>query len=130
MNLASVTLSEILLPDLPLRPVYHLENATRQGWQETVTALANELGTEGGSVVPLQDWLELVDSGPEAEAGNPAKSLVEFLRRDFAKMSCGDLVLDTTVARNCSPTLRKMGPVGADTLKAYVAYWRSIKVLE
>ena len=85
---------------------------------------------ERESIIPIQDWLELVDSGPEVEKGNPAKNLVEFLRNDFTKMSCGDLVLDTSVARNSSPTLRKMGPVGSATVRAYVAYWRSINVLE
>jgi hypothetical protein len=130
VDLAAASLSEILLPDQPLQPVYHLENPTRQGWQETITTLTNELGIDRGCIVPLEEWLDLVGSGPEAEAGNPARNLVEFLRSDFTKMSCGDLVLDTTLARRASSTLRRMGPVGLGTLRGYVAYWRSIKVLE
>lgn len=95
-----------------------------------VMTLTSDMAMDDASIVPMQDWFDLISSAPETEPDLPARNLVGFLQCDFTRMSCGSLVLDTAVARSLSPTLRKMGPVGEDTLGAYVEYWRSIKVLE
>ena len=59
-----------------------------------------------------------------------ARGLKDFLVRDFTRMACGSLVLDTSVAQDRSPTLREMGTVEPVTLQAYVAYWKSIGALQ
>ncbi|KAI1499965.1 hypothetical protein F5X99DRAFT_430167 [Biscogniauxia marginata] len=125
---AASSLAEIIFDSRPLHLVYHLENPIRQGWQDVVWMMLKELDIPSNSIIPFQKWLHIVALTPET--GNPARKLINFLEAEFSKMSCGSLLLDTSVSRSVSPTLRKIGPVGADDIKAYVAYWRSVKILE
>ncbi|KAK1710500.1 hypothetical protein BDP67DRAFT_491545 [Colletotrichum lupini] len=60
--------------------------------------MSEELRISRSSIIPLEAWLDLVDTIPEP--GNPAAGLTRFLREDFAKMSCGFVVLDTSNSRN------------------------------
>ena len=90
--------------------------------------ISSELQIPSSSVIPLESWLDLVASTPGP--GNPAASLVQFLRNDFRKMSCGSVVLDTSISRNVSPTMANMGPVGMNAIKAYLSYWRRVKLLK
>ena len=89
--------------------------------------MSRELQIPNSSIIPLDRWLDLVASAPEP--GNPAASLVQFLRNDFLKMSCGSVVLDTSNSRTVSATIANMGPVGEKAIKAYISYWRRIKLL-
>lgn len=122
---AACVVAEILLNPLPLRRIYHLENPVRQDWQEVVRLMSSELRIPSPSIIPLEDWLDLVAS--VTGSGNPASSLVQFLRNDFAKMSCGSLILDTFVSRNASVTLSNMTSVEERTIKGYTSYWRRVK---
>ncbi|KAL9079839.1 MAG: hypothetical protein Q9157_001295 [Trypethelium eluteriae] len=125
---AAKVLSEILFDHRPLRMVYHLENPARQDWKEAVMLISRELPISSSSIIPLERWLELVASAPGVD--NPASGLIDFLRNDFLKMSCGSIVLDTSNSRTVSSTMANMGPVGEDTIKAYLSYWRRIKLLK
>ncbi len=128
MDSAASALVDIIFDQKPLHLVYHLENPIRQDWQEVVSVLTKELHIPRTAIIPVQEWLDLVASAPEAD--NPARKLTDFLRNDFIKMSCGSIVLDTSVSQSVSLTMRAMGPVDENTLKAYVSYWRSIKFLK
>lgn len=90
--------------------------------------ISRELQIPSSSIVPLERWLDLVASTPGP--GNPAASLHHFLRNDFLKMSCGSVVLDTSISRKVSSTLANMGPVEENAIRAYISYWRRIKVLK
>lgn len=124
---AARAVGEILLQDKKLELVYHLENPVRQSWRHVVALLSRELDIPSSSVIPLDQWLTHISSvsGPE----NPAASLIDFLKEDFLKMSCGSVVLDTSASRNASQTLAFMGPVEDDSIQAYVRYWKSINLL-
>ncbi|KAI3543044.1 hypothetical protein CABS01_03297 [Colletotrichum abscissum] len=98
VDIAAEALSEILFHQEPLSAVYHLENPARQSWEEVVRLMSEELRISRSSIIPLEAWLDLVDTIPEP--GNPAAGLTRFLREDFAKMSCGFVVLDTSNSRN------------------------------
>ncbi|EPS34779.1 hypothetical protein PDE_09743 [Penicillium oxalicum 114-2] len=91
---AAQALSEILFHGEPLRLVYNLENPTRQSWEHAVALLSRELQIPASSIVPLDQWLDHVASAPGPE--NPAANVIDFLKRDFSKMSCGSVVLDTS----------------------------------
>ena len=90
--------------------------------------MSRELQIPSSSIIPLDCWLDLVASAPGPS--NPAASLIQFLRNDFLKMSCGSVVLDTSNSRNVSSTMADMGPVGENTIRAYVSYWRKTKLLK
>jgi hypothetical protein len=124
---AGQALSEILFHGEPLKLVYHLENPMRQSWEHTVTLLSEELQIPSSSIVPLDQWLDHVQSAPRPE--NPAANLIHFLRNDFLKMSCGSVILDTGASRSVSQTMAHMDQVGDDSIRAYVNYWKSIKLL-
>ncbi|KXH44028.1 hypothetical protein CSIM01_12181 [Colletotrichum simmondsii] len=127
VDLAAEALSEILFHQEPLSAVYHLENAARQSWEEVVRLISEELRISSSSIIPLETWLDLVDALPGP--GNPASGLTQFLREDFAKMSCGFVVLDTSNSRNVSSTMANMTSVGEESIRSYVSYWKSIKML-
>ncbi|ORY66160.1 uncharacterized protein BCR38DRAFT_511934 [Pseudomassariella vexata] len=111
-----------------LRGIYHLENPVRQSWEEVVRLMSSELQIPSSSIIPLERWLDLVasTSGPD----NPAANLINFLRNDFVQMSCGSIVLDTSISWSVCSTMANMGPVGDETVRAYISYWRRIKLLK
>ncbi|KAK7451919.1 hypothetical protein CaCOL14_003645 [Colletotrichum acutatum] len=127
VDLAAKALSDILFHQEPLSAIYHLENPARQSWEEVVRLMSEELRIGSSSIIPLETWLNLVDAVPGP--GNPAAGLTQFLGEDFAKMSCGFVVLDTSNSRNVSSTMAKMTSVGENSIRAYVSYWKSIKLL-
>jgi hypothetical protein len=104
--------------------VYHLENPIRQPWSEVLDILASELEVDKHHHVPFTKWLEEVKRTPEE--GNPAGALAEFFEENFEWMSGGGVVLSTETSRRDSPTLRRVGPVQAETIRKYTEYWRSI----
>ncbi|KAK2037948.1 acetyl-CoA synthetase-like protein [Colletotrichum somersetense] len=125
---AAEALAEILFHQGPLRAVYHLENPARQSWGEVVRLLCEELRISSSSIIPLEAWLDLAEAMPGP--GNPAAGLTQFLREDFTKMSCGSVVLDTSNSCNASSTMANMTSVREGSIRAYVSYWKSIKLLE
>ncbi|MCJ1269495.1 hypothetical protein MMC22_009387 [Lobaria immixta] len=94
---AAKAIAEILFDHLPLQQVYHLENPVRQSWEEVAMLMSRELQIPSSSIIPLERWLDLAASAPGPD--NPAASLIQFLRNDFLKMSCGSVVLDTSISR-------------------------------
>jgi hypothetical protein len=124
VDLASAALSEIILNSVSLDLVYHLENPIRQPWSEVLDTLASELGVDEHHRVPFAEWLKEVKRTPEE--GNRAAALAEFFEQDFVWMSGGGVILSTETSRRDSPTLRRVGPVQAETIRRYIEYWRSI----
>lgn len=90
--------------------------------------MSRELQIPSSSIIPLERWLDLVASAPGPD--NPAASLIQFLRNDFLKMSCGSIVLDTFNSRKVSSTMANMGPVGENAIRGYISYWRRVKLLK
>ena len=90
--------------------------------------MSRELQIPSSSIIPLERWLHLVASAPGPS--NPASSLIQFLRNDFLKMSCGSVVLDTSISRSVSSTMANMGPVGENAVRAYISYWKRMKLLK
>ena len=121
------TLADLLFVRNPC-PVYNVDNPVRQQWENTVAVIARALDLpREKAVVPFDQWVALVRAGPTAgltEKENPATRLVEFLDKDFLRMSCGGILLDTTKAREHSATLRAVGPITQFEILRYFEYWR------
>ena len=131
------TCTDILLlpPDQSPHPTYHVENPLRQPWKEMIPVLASALDVPlPDGIIPYREWIQRVRDhprkveGPEGE--NPAFLLVDFLDDNFIRMSCGGLLLDTSRARQHSPTLANMGPVSPETTKLFVRSWKEMGFLK
>lgn len=124
-DVASI-LGELLLAHGPAHPVYHIENPVRQPWNAMTGALAAALDIPATGIVPFAEWLRRVrEAGPRvAAAENPAARLAGFFDKDFVRMSCGGLVLDTARAKQHSETMRQMGPVDEGLVGKYVQAWK------
>lgn len=129
VNDVAGALSELLLQhDSAPWPIYHIDNPVRQEWSETAALLADGVGAE---VVDFAEWVRLVRSYPGAVEGeNPAAKLVDFFEKDFQRMSCGGLLLDTSRACEHSETLRAVGPVGPDVVRRYIDAWKTAGILK
>ncbi|KAJ0115250.1 Conidial yellow pigment biosynthesis polyketide synthase [Diaporthe amygdali] len=113
-------------------PVYHIDNPVGQTWYDTVNVLARALGIPPQGVVPFRTWLRRVSHSPLREAENPVGAqpmLFDFLDRNFERMSCGGLILDTTQTQLHSKTMAALGPVSAKVVEKYVESWKQIGFL-
>ncbi|KAJ5115662.1 Type I Polyketide synthases (Type I PKS) [Penicillium angulare] len=125
------TLVDLLFVKAPY-PVYHVENPVGQPWEEMIPILAEGLGIPRENLLPLKEWLDCVRAFPEDPSDkdkNPATALVDFIERDFERMSVGGLLLDTTKSREHSPSLQAVGPITPDLVRRFISYWRSIYFL-
>lgn len=98
---------------------YHVENPVRQPWSILAAFAGSELRIKGGCI-PFTAWLERL-----AATGHAA-SLVSFFKNDFEALACGDIVLDTSVARGASVHLRGSGGLTRDLIIEYVRRWRKL----
>ncbi|CAG7918759.1 unnamed protein product [Penicillium olsonii] len=114
--------------DSPSYPIYHIDNPVRQPWSDMVLVFAEALGVE---LVSFEEWLRRVRCCPSAVASeNPAAKLIDFFDQDFARMSCGGLLLDTARACEHSESLRAVGPVTPDLVRKYIEAWKLAGVLK
>lgn len=125
----AATLSELLFSNDKPCPVYHIENPQRQPWQDMILVLADALGVSKINIIPFHDWISRVRRFSGSEADNPACRLVDFLESNFVRMSCGELILDTTKSTEHSPTLRKLNPLSDDMVKSYIHCWKNMGFL-
>ncbi|KAK2042689.1 hypothetical protein LZ31DRAFT_632527 [Colletotrichum somersetense] len=94
----------------PCPPVYHIDNPVGQSWKDMSPVLAEALGVPPEGIVPFRDWLRRVSRSPLSERENPAAQIMDFLDRNFERMSCGRLILDTSKAQEHSKTMAGLGP--------------------
>ena len=105
-------------------PVIHLENPVRQSWTHILTTFSSRLGLPSTPQdrIPFTEWLKLVEMHGRPEE-NPSVKILPFLREEFLRMATGQVVLDTTEAREVSRTLAGCGEVGDEVLVKYADYW-------
>ncbi|KAJ5378241.1 uncharacterized protein N7496_005650 [Penicillium cataractarum] len=105
-------------------PVYHIDNPVGQSWKEMSPVLARALGIASTGIVPYRDWLRRITRSPLQESENPASRIVYFLDRDYERMSCGGLVLDTSKTKEHSKTMASLGPLSPAVVEGYVRSWK------
>ena len=114
-----------MLGSQPLELVYHLENPIRQPWPDMCTVIERSLSLETAQRMPFEDWLNKV-----AASNENSQDLLDFFQNHFLHMSSGSLVLDTTLARKASSTLRSTGSVDIRTVGLYLDHWRRTEFLK
>jgi hypothetical protein len=55
--------------------------------------------------------------------------MADFLEKNFERMSCGGLMLDTQKAREHSATMAAEGPVSEEVVARYVDAWKRMGYL-
>ncbi|KAF7562622.1 hypothetical protein G7046_g1521 [Stylonectria norvegica] len=129
VNDAAAVVAEIALGtgDLPI--AQHLENPIRQSWNDVITSIGRQLNLPKAEV-SFEEWLDKVASAEGHDEDIPVKKLHGFFKQSFAIVACGQVILDTAVARKSSSTLRNLTIVDEATLKAYLDYWKEIGYLK
>ena len=113
-------------------PVYHMDNPVGQPWRDMNPVLARLLGVPAEAILPFRDWMKRVRTSPlvrETENPTMRNGMEDFLEKNFEKMSCGGLVLDTQRARGHSVTMAAEGPVSEEVVGRYVEAWTRIGFL-
>lgn len=132
----AASLADILLQeDKQPYPVYHIDNPIRQPWKEVLPILADAMGLK--DIIPFDEWVQRVkDYSPSTATNlisvsdNPAALLIDFLAGNFARMSCGGLLLDTAKSQEHSPTMRSVGPYPEALIRSFVRRWQEIGFLK
>jgi hypothetical protein len=95
-----------------------------------VSTLAEELDVPRSNIISFEEWVDRVRQFPGSmDLDNPAGRLVDFLDKNFVRMSCGDLILNTARSTEHSETLRNLGPVNGDLVRKYVRAWKAMGFL-
>ncbi|EED12124.1 polyketide synthase, putative [Talaromyces stipitatus ATCC 10500] len=131
---ASTLVDLLLLPkDQSPFPFYHIDNPVRQLWKEMIPILADALDIPRTNIIPFQEWIQRVKDYPRQAEGpegdNPAILLVDFLDKNFIRMSCGGLLLETKKSRAHSQTLANLGPVSAEIVELFIKSWKRMGFL-
>ena len=121
----AATLGDLLLSETADDWIYHIDNPSRQGWQEMTASLASALGLGKESIVPFDQWIDRVRRLRGSTVDNPALQLIDFFENYFIPMSCGELILDTTKANQYSETLRNQGPITDEVIGKYIKALRT-----
>lgn len=122
VNDIAASLSDIILSDHPLYPIYQVENPVGQPWREMNAILSDALKIP--NLIPFDEWVDRVRKAPQKS--NPAATLLEFLDSNYLRMSYGGLVLDTKKAVEHSKTLAAVGPMSEEVVRKYVHIWKEI----
>ncbi|OJI88585.1 hypothetical protein ASPTUDRAFT_135016 [Aspergillus tubingensis CBS 134.48] len=118
VDVVAATLSDLLFTKNP-HSVYHIDNAARQSWFDMITFLAPELNIPPDNIIPFPEWIQRVKDFPGMREDNPTSVMTDWLRDNFERMSCGGLLLDTSRARERSPSLQALGPVSEGVRLAF-----------
>jgi hypothetical protein len=127
VDIAATAVGDILLDPRPPHLVYHIENPARQSWSEIIDQLSQAI-VGGAAPIPYNRWLARVRDTHASESA--IESLLAFFERDFTRMDCGGVVLDTSLARSVSSSLRAATPVDAKVVSLYVSNWKRVGFLE
>ncbi|KIK63254.1 hypothetical protein GYMLUDRAFT_197778 [Collybiopsis luxurians FD-317 M1] len=120
-----------LLFSIGFRPIYHLENPSRQSWASVLDGLAAIFGSKDAPlpIIPFKDWLDRARALGEDPSYNHALKVMHFLEQDFIRMASGTVILRTAESKLDSPTLLRSTSLDKRHLEEYVAYWRKQKFL-
>lgn len=94
-----------------------------------MTAIANELGHPSSCSVEFEEWTRLVSEETSANHDSGTDVLMDFLLKEFQRISAGGVVLDTARARGDSTTLRNADGVSAEIIAKYVKAWKKSGLL-
>lgn len=124
VNRAAAVISELLFSS-GFRPIYHMENPSRQTWRGILGNLASILSeAQPLPIIPFATWLAQVQGLGNDQEHNRALKVMPFLEHDFIRMASGVVILSTTKAKLDSPTMVKSTALDRKHLEEYCDYWR------
>ncbi|KAL5356303.1 hypothetical protein BJX96DRAFT_171486 [Aspergillus floccosus] len=109
--------------------IYHIDDPVGRPWEEISSVVAEALDIPTDRFMPFKEWLHIVVHSSKSETENPARRLVPFLEQNFERLSCGELVLDTTKAQEHSAVMRALRPVSAEVARGYIKAWKKMGFL-
>lgn len=119
------TIVDLAMREGDAYPIYHVDNPVCQPWEEMVSLLVKELRIPKENVIPFSEWVRRVKRSPlREETENPALRVIDFLEKNFVRMSCGELILGTSRSKEHSSTLAELGPVSAEVARRYIRAWK------
>lgn len=97
----------------------------------TVLADALSIATDGPSIISFEQCVERVRDWPRREdnrldGASPGYLRVDFLGDHFMRMSCGELSMIMSKARQHSPMLARLGLLCKDLVRLYVSSWKEM----
>ncbi|KAK7430456.1 hypothetical protein QQZ08_002975 [Neonectria magnoliae] len=107
----------------------HLENPVRQAWSDVIASIGQQLNL-ANAPVPFDNWLDQVASAGGEEDAYPIRKLHDFFKHSFRAVACGQVILDTAVARSSSVTLRNSSAVDDATIQGYIRHWKETGYLQ
>lgn len=126
--MVAATLSELLLDEASNHQIYHIENPSRQPWNQVLDILSDTLNIPLTNIVSYDDWISKVKES--TDKANVARLIIDFFEQHFERMSCGRLVLDTKNSRAYSTTLASQSPVSEASIRKYIAVWKEMGFLQ
>ena len=102
------------------RPMYHMENPSRQSWSGIMESFSSILGLP---IIPFGEWMAGVRALGDK---TPASKLFNFLEQDFVRMATGNVILGTAEAKRDSKQMVTSTSLDKGHLEEYLAYWDSV----
>ncbi|KAF9895178.1 hypothetical protein FE257_000080 [Aspergillus nanangensis] len=129
VDYAAAACVELLFSGCQPYPVYHIDNPVRQSWSDMIPVLAEAFDIPRKNIIPFAQWVLRVRAFPGSREDNPAAPMADWLRENFERMSCGELILATAHSTAHSPTLANVGPVDANVVRKYLHGWKDMGFL-
>ena len=127
VNRASAVITELLFSS-GFRPMYHMENPSRQSWRGILGSLSTILSSSNDNtplpIIPFETWLSRAQDLGNDQEHNFAQKVMGFLEHDFIRMASGAVILRTANAKLDSPTMVKSTALDQKHLEEYCSYWR------
>ena len=132
VNRAAAVISELLFSS-GFRPMYHMENPSRQSWRGILGNLATIISSNKDKapipIIPFKTWLSRAQELGKDPQHNYAVKVMGFLEHDFIRMASGVVILRTANAKLDSPTMVRSTALDKKHLEEYCDYWRKQEFL-
>ncbi|KAF5339641.1 hypothetical protein D9758_015595 [Tetrapyrgos nigripes] len=127
VNRAADIIAELLFSQ-GFKPLYQLENPSRQSWSGILRNLSIILGGSLSSpipIIPYDDWLDEVRKLGD-DPRNKVLPIFDYLEKHFMRISSGETILRTSNATQDSSSMVRSTSLDLEHLEEYVNYWSGI----
>jgi hypothetical protein len=136
---AAQALVDIAVADGSQMPsVLHLAHPKPAPWTSLLEVISGELGVQ---LVPYADWLSALEKSVKDTSRsevqhmreNPALRLLAFFNaaakvdtgKDHGREAMGLPLMDMSKAKEVSPRLQKLGPLGQEDVRRWLGFWKA-----
>ncbi|CAG8241884.1 unnamed protein product [Penicillium salamii] len=108
--------------------IYHIEHPVGRTWKDYIPVMTKALDIPAGSVIPVQEWVNMVKTSKLDRSSNPASLFGDYYSGYYVPLMCGR-ALDSTQSRAHSKTMAELEPISDDTMKLYIDAWKECGTL-